>query len=388
MTHKMGLVEIDMNPKDIYDEVTYNGNLYDSDEDTWTVISRGTATEWNASTIFTGTYEPQVIGTACYQVVKPNETDLSYTTTTDETNHKYAWSANCGTITEPGSYSNSSVSYNAIEFVRAYWIFDYTGEVKSWKAPLGGTYKLEVWGADGAGRGSDSYSAYYGGKAGYSYYNLTITQGLLLYVCAGECLNSGSDVGKRQGYNGGGRGVSMGGGCTHIAITNNRGELKNYSSNRDEVLVVAGGGGGADGSPGGYAGGAVGQDAPGTWGGYSGGKGGNNSTGVGTSAPHNATTSPIVYMSATNGSFGQGGYQNDNTRDQGGGGGGGWCGGGGSSWCAGGGGGTGYVNTSYANYTSGATIAGNSSSWVTRPVNNGYADHWNNGSARISYIPN
>ena len=51
-------------------------------------------------------------------------------------------------------------------------------------------------------------------------------------------------------YNGGGGLVSQGygssgGGCTHIAMTTDRGELRNYAGHTSEVIIVAGGGGGS-----------------------------------------------------------------------------------------------------------------------------------------------
>lgn len=35
----------------------------------------------------------------------------------------------------------------------------------------------------------------------------------------------------------------VGAGATHIAINDDLGELKNYTDNRDDILIVAGGGG-------------------------------------------------------------------------------------------------------------------------------------------------
>ena len=115
--------------------------------------------------------------------------------------------------------------------------FSYTGGVQSFTVPATGTYKLEVWGAQG-GYGAAAYHSR-GGYGGYSYGNISLTKGQQLFVVVGGQGNSG-------GYNGGGASYKFtnGGGATHIAKTTNRGELKNYASYKSEILIVAGGGGG------------------------------------------------------------------------------------------------------------------------------------------------
>jgi len=129
--------------------------------------------------------------------------------------------------------------------------------------PNTGNYKLEVWGAQGASRNAT------GGYGGYSTGTLVLNKGNSLYITVGG--TSTTNVG---GYNGGGNGsestpyqnLGGGGGATHIA-TSDLGELKNYSNNRDNIVMVAGGGGGtyhyipntftADG---GHAGGYIGNN--------------------------------------------------------------------------------------------------------------------------------
>ncbi|MBE6147626.1 MAG: hypothetical protein E7168_04765, partial [Firmicutes bacterium] len=128
------------------------------------------------------------------------------------------------------------------------WNYDYTGGIQSFSVPCSGTYKLEVWGAAGGSDGSAT-----GGKGGYSYGSVALTQSTNLYIGVGGAgANASAATG---GYNGGGYGAGGhvagdgngggGGGATHIAKTNNRGVLSSYSSYRSEVLIVAGGGGGA-----------------------------------------------------------------------------------------------------------------------------------------------
>ena len=99
-----------------------------------------------------------------------------------------------------------------------------------------------MWGAQGGGGA---------GKGGYSLGNKSLNSSYNLYICVGSKggkisgINAGSG-----GYNGGGSGGKGhanyggygGGGATHIAITTNRGELKNYVNSKSEILIVAGGG--------------------------------------------------------------------------------------------------------------------------------------------------
>lgn len=120
------------------------------------------------------------------------------------------------------------------------WDYNYTGSEQKFTTPCTGVYKLEVWGAQG---GNSGFGAA-GGKGGYSYGNILLSNGTPLFI----------GVGGQGGYNGGGTGVSTseykggnGGGATHIAQNaqnTGRGVLANYNSYRNEVLIVAGGGGG------------------------------------------------------------------------------------------------------------------------------------------------
>ena len=107
---------------------------------------------------------------------------------------------------------------------------------------------MEVWGAQG---GESN-----GGRGGYSLGYKSIEKTDILYVCVGHQGKSHNvNIGGEGGYNGGGRGgdaysanfagAAGGGGATHIAITTNRGVLKNYVNNKSEILIVAGGGAGS-----------------------------------------------------------------------------------------------------------------------------------------------
>ena len=244
-----------------------------------------------------------------------------------------------------------------------------TGNVQTFTAPCSANYKLEVWGAQGG-----NYESMSGGKGGYSIGNKNLNSSNNLYVCVGGTGGTYSgNTGGSAGYNGGGKGGNGyqgdyqhiipggagGGGATHIAITTNRGVLKNYINNKSEIILVAGGGGGV----------IVWGDA----GGIGGGTNGGNVASYGNVYSCSGATQSSGY------SFGQG--QDGKTKTQGGsygsegngGGGGGWYGGptiqnmGNYSDCSGTGG-SGYIG----GVTNGTTTAG---------IQSG------NGKALITWMP-
>ena len=252
-------------------------------------------------------------------------------------------------------YETSNLTLYAV-WVQSVTNFGYTGGVQTYTAPYTGSYKLEVWGAQGEGAGSCS-----GGAGGYSTGYVWLTAGQKVYVV----------VGGQSSYNGGGIGndtgdtqFGAGGGATHIATTN-RGILKNYSSYKAEILIVAGGGGGAGnyngtcsaGGTGGGTQGGVGEYKKGTCSGTIAGGGTQTSGGINSESGHS---------NALDGGFGYGGY----FATYGSGGGGGYYGGG-ASRCfgSGGSGGSGYIG----GVTSGSMQNGARSG---------------NGYARITYVSN
>lgn len=181
--------------------------------------------------------------------------------------------------------------------------------------PSDGSYKIEVWGAQGGGNG---------GYGGYSTGTLNLNSGDTLYVNVGGQgkLNAG-------GSNGGGAGQVVagtvspagygGGGATHIASSS--GMLKNVNSSN--IYIVAGGGGGGSEAAvqGGHAGGFKGNDSPS---GCFVATGGTQTAG-GTAGD----------TDATDGGYGYGGsaaYGDESNNYGAGGGGGGYYGGGGNSY--------------------------------------------------------
>ena len=245
-----------------------------------------------------------------------------------------------------GYYNQTTVNIPPLE---QKWEYAYTGGSQSFTAPFSGTYKLEVWGAEG---GTRNYKPGVPGKGGYSSGKVKLTQGQVLYVYVGGNGGYGSSTMHSGGFNGGGQGLAAGGGATHIGTRN--GTIAQYG-NTTGLLIVAGGGGAAgwgDNShnPGGGVSGAA------FYGGNGGGSTGSQGCGYhycgssydagngGTQSNGGLSGDTIAY-----GTFGAGGYDR-NGRWWSGGGGGLYGGGGGDcatddddDWMGGGGGGSGYI---------------------------------------------
>ena len=130
------------------------------------------------------------------------------------------------------------------------WTFDYTGEEQTFIAPVNGTYKLEVWGA----QGGSVNETYIGGYGGYSVGNLKLTVDSKIYINVGGAGAIDDDYNATTyvtgGYNGGGttcgykdKLTSAGGGATHIAKIS--GLLSTLENKKNDILIVSGGGGGA-----------------------------------------------------------------------------------------------------------------------------------------------
>ncbi len=195
----------------------------------------------------------------------------------------YAWigwmQGSTGIVRE----AEESVTLSADTTFAAQWQsavhnFSCTKNVQAWTVPVTGYYQLEVWGASGgrscagADTSETSTEAALGGNGGYSVGYKYFDAGTTIYICVGgegstcpikyvyeDWTHQIVDNSISGGYNGGGGAGSYendginnnawphlggaGGGATHIATTN-RGELKNYESNKSELIIVAGGGGG------------------------------------------------------------------------------------------------------------------------------------------------
>ena len=120
------------------------------------------------------------------------------------------------------------------------WAFNYTGGEQIFTTPTSGTYKFELWGAQGGANANN-----FAGAAGaYSSGEINLTKGQKFYIY----------VGGQNGYNGGGSPSTeaystniggFGGGATDIRVIN--GVWSNFESLKSRI-IVAGGGGGAGGT--------------------------------------------------------------------------------------------------------------------------------------------
>ena len=117
--------------------------------------------------------------------------------------------------------------------------FAYTGYENIFVAPYTGTYKISLWGAQGAG---GAYAE--GGRGAYTSGTISLNKGDKLYVHVGN-----QPTGQNNSYNGGNKG---GGGATDVSIEsgNNKSRIMvaaggGYSSNRSATNYAFGGAGGA-----------------------------------------------------------------------------------------------------------------------------------------------
>jgi uncharacterized protein (TIGR02145 family) len=123
---------------------------------------------------------------------------------------------------------NTNVTITGTNFAPSVTVEDflYTGAAQTFTVPAAGTYKLEVWGAQGGS------SLWYGGNGGYSVGEVSLTAGskLSIYIGGQNGYNGGGSAGGSSGNNGGGgTDVRLGG------------------ASLADRIIVAGGGGGADG---------------------------------------------------------------------------------------------------------------------------------------------
>ena len=129
--------------------------------------------------------------------------------------------------------------------------YEYKGSEETFTVAIGGTYKIELWGAQG-GSASTTGTTVEGGYGGYSVGYFEFKKGDKLYINVGG-VGTGSNIGGTitGGYNGGGDAktssstepVASGGGATSVATKS--GLLSTLSTSVANVLIVAGGGGGS-----------------------------------------------------------------------------------------------------------------------------------------------
>lgn len=234
-----------------------------------------------------------------------------------------------------------SMSYKQPQSVdnKYVWNFDYQGAEQTFTVPKTGTYKLEVWGAQGGGHTEDGV----GGHGGYATGNITLTKGDTLYLnIGGQGALATTNTPALGGYNGGGNGhgyvdkyAGGGGGATHIATE--QGLLSTLSTKQNKIVIVAGGGGGGVYS---YNFTPVRYGVGGSGGGYKG------NTGEVYEIVQNVGQGGQQTFIANNIYYGTFGYGKNTSDDNGCGGGGGFYGGGTGFHDGGCGGGSGYIGNS------------------------------------------
>ena len=134
--------------------------------------------------------------------------------------------------------------------VKPSYFFEYTGSYQAYTAPRTGTYRIDLWGAQGGTTTNAS-----GGKGAYTSGVLSLNEGETIYIYVGgqgSARSSSDSAGTiTGGWNGGAIGNknrtiysqanSSGGGATDIRLVS--GEWNDATSLNSRIMVAAGGGG-------------------------------------------------------------------------------------------------------------------------------------------------
>ena len=166
-----------------------------------------------------------------------NDISFSIADYVDQYPNSFGTETYTGTETTTETYTNEVTNYETANTTDSPY--------STYTAKGTGTYKLEVWGAQG-GTYNSSYAT--GGKGGYSVGTITLNEGDKLYVYVGGPGGYGTSGASSSvtggGYNGGGAaGLNggTGGGATDIRFTS--GTWNNSASLLSRVIVAGGGGG-------------------------------------------------------------------------------------------------------------------------------------------------
>ena len=196
--------------------------------------------------------------------------------------------------------SNYEKNYyiNCYEMLNFEYKYSYTGNVQDFIAYCPGTYKIELWGAQG---GSYEYNGT-GDKGAYTsgIIDLAKDEKLYIYVGQGEGSRNASSFNGTTSSSGSG---TPGGGATDVRLVS--GAWNNTSSLRSRIMVAAGGGSEESGNWGGAAGGLVGYSS--SRNGYTNTGGSQTGPGVGQEDPNGCATGSFG-IGSTCGATGGGGY--------------------------------------------------------------------------------
>ena len=144
--------------------------------------------------------------------------------------------------------------------------YDYIGTYQEFTVSTTGTYKIELWGAQGGNVENSDSILVQGGKGAYVSGNIKLEKEIKFYIYVGasgeNSINGGEYHAFSSTFNGGGSGhqniyarASSGGGATDIRLIN--GVWNSFNSLKSRIMVSAGGGGALSfesRSPGGYGG--------------------------------------------------------------------------------------------------------------------------------------
>ena len=221
-------------------------------EDTVTITITGTDLNHKSSSLTKNNIKILIGGvdytsqlTTTLSTAKNINNGVSYTLTIKNITQKGALSLviDANTLTDEAGNTNAQTTINTGIITNTCtvadgtsWDYAYTGGPQNFKAPCAGTYKIELYGAQG---GTSR-----GGKGAYTAGNLAMIRNQTLTVSVG---GKGGDSGN-GGYNGGGAGVGQGGGGGATDIRVGAGGYNN------RIMVAAGGGGGSSSSAGGAGG--------------------------------------------------------------------------------------------------------------------------------------
>ena len=221
-------------------------------------------------------------------------------------------------------YKSEETRNKEIAELNTYWSYGAAVNYQTFTAPANGTYRFELWGAQGG-----SINTYLGGLGAYTKGDIYLEKGTKLYFYVGH---QGT---KNGSWNGGGSGyasainTSGGGGATDVRSvgTSPSTTWDEITSLRSRIMVAASGAGASNYSADYFAYGGAGGGLKGLMG--SGGTSATNNK-SGTLAGQGLPGTSFTYYAGQNGDFGKGGngYQNW----QGNGGGSGWYGAAGGSY--------------------------------------------------------
>ena len=348
MAHRMGLAKITMKTKQVPPKNTYT---YTSSG--WSAAVSASGSNWLPcprsfnSTTLARLLDP---GTAAadvyYTILKATGASASESVAVgsddSKTYHDF-WSLTLEGVGY-GKYKDFTAQSGRDAYTQVRQ-FEYTGTRVAFTIPWTGTWKLEVWGAQGYSipKGGDNQSGINltGGYGGYSVGQMSFKKGDVIYVMVGRQGQGGKNYSGSGAYPNGGLGignndcyVGNGGGASMVVKSN-----KNPTAlTASEIYILAGGGGAAClAHPNGWrghggAGGGIQGYAGTNHGSFPGGLGGSQS------ATNNGMAPSGEDRVSNNGAFMQGGGGQRSCT----GGGGGYYGGG-ASWGAAGGGGSGYI---------------------------------------------